>query len=167
MTSPAKTAAVGDAIAAALNLEATKTAFALGLDYTASFGYMLVADSRGSDSDDADDPGPLVVWVSPVEIEADRPGVGASAQIRTLALTVQRFVGSHVADRDVMDPPMALVDQLVEWLIKGDDAGQPRFFDTDTYCISAKPILGDHLNTHLNELDEFHVPVICRFRRTN
>jgi hypothetical protein len=161
VTSVSKTAAIGDAIADALNDGATKTAFSIGVDYTAVFGYALTADTKDTATG-------IIVRVSPVSIDVTRPGLGAVVGVRTLAIAVQLKVNDGIHDRTLLDPAMALVDKICEWLIVGDTAGQPRFFDTDTYAVDpVKVILGDHLNEALNDLNKFHVPIIADFRRTS
>ena len=136
------------------------TPFAVA-SYATEYQRMFVSDLENMQP--AGTPGnEMQVVIAPVGGDVERAGTGAGNAVDCtiqLGLLLEIMVETAEVDGEkvVTDPNIdayeQFVDQLRIWLM-----GQP--FAGVWWVSKTSAILGDHYNSHLMELGEFHVPIL-------
>lgn len=98
----------------------------------------------------------LQLIFAPVDTDYERIGWGAARITVTLGMLVTIQVADPTNDAEI-DPLEEFVDVFATWLLGA------RQFATVFSAQKPTVIAGDHLNDHLYEKSEFHVPIIAEF----
>jgi hypothetical protein len=154
---------VGEDIVTQLNAKQIASPFAV-TSFTASYERKFVSDL-------GDDPAAAIsailpvstdtpaVVIAPIQTHYERPAWGAVQENYHYGLVVTTRL-KNADDANELDPLDLFVEQICEFLIGA------RKFSTTWYCIEVKPIYGDHMNEHLTEKQEYHVPIMIEMKRT-
>lgn len=156
--------AIATDVFAQMTTYAETTPFAV-TGFETEYQRMYVSDVENMEPAGSSD-SKMQIVIAPIGGETERAGWGGDYVHCTvqLGLLLEIMVataevdGEKVVTDENIDAYEQFVDQLRLFLMGS------RKFSTTWSCIKATPILGDHYNSHLMELSEFHVPFLLDFQ---